>query len=1261
MKKLTINLLIILFTISGFSNMVLAQAPEGIIYQAEARDSKDNLIINKALDVNITIIQDNLTGSVVFNEIHNVTTNSFGMFTLVIGQGTNTSGNLLNNVDWGNHSHFLNVQVKEPKKVWIDMGTSQLLSVPYALYATTAEQIKGGIIENDPIFISSQASRITSSDITKLSNLSGTNTGDQDLTGLATTTSLNLKVDKIAGKGLSTNDYTTAEQTKLAAITGTNTGDQDLSGLATIANLTTGLDSKVDKEAGKGLSTEDFTTAEKTKVSNLSGINSGDQDVSAMTHINRLALDAVTGVNTGDQILPTLESLGGVARNAQIIGSTKTKITYDTKGLVIAGADATTDDIAASTDKNYVTDAEKIKIAALPTGTALGQMQYWNGTAWVTVAPGTSGQNLTFCNGVPAWGPCPFFTLSVSKNGMGTGTIISSPGGINCGDDCTEPYILGTVVTLTALPVSGSTFAGWSGGGCSGTGPCTVNMNNAVTITAAFTSSTISTVTNPITGKTWMDRNLGASQVATSSTDDQAYGDLYQWGRLADGHQLRTSGKTITLSTTDVPGHSNFITPVSYPYNWRSEQNNNLWQGISGINNPCPAGYRLPTLAEWDAERTSWTTNDAAGAFGSPLKLPLAGRRGDQSNFLNVGDDGYYWSSTAVYAQPNNLFFNGDNAYMSGHYQANGYCVRCIMDDSSTSGSIGTLDCSGATLNGTLTANQAVSGVSTIVSYTDGNGGIYSGQTVISSGVTGLTATLPAGSFANGAGTLTYSITGSPSSAGTATFGLNIGGQTCNLSLTVGSGILAIGQNYQGGIIAYLFQPGDSEYVAGETHGLIAAPSDQSPSLWGCYNLSVPGTSTAIGTGQANTTIILNSCALPNIAARVCNDLVLNGYDDWFLPSKDELNLMFQQKTLIGGFVIAYDANYWSSSEYDTYSANLQNFEHGGQGFTNKCGYNFFVRAVRYITNDNSTAGAIGTLDCSGSTINGTLTANQAVSGVSAMVSYTGSNGGAHSGQTVTSTGVTGLTATLPAGSFTSGSGTLTYDITGTPSNSGTASFALNIGGQSCNLSLTVGSGNNSTAGLLAYYPFNGNANDESGNGNNGIVHGATLTTDRNGITNSAYYFDGTNNYIRIPQINWPALGTGDFTACAWVNISSFNDYRMIFADDILGNFQFNITNGGGSFEFYFPGFGYRSDSYEFTISNWYHLTALRQNGILKFYINGLQFGSYNRSDAISKSSFLDIGYRTSNNAHPFYGSIDDIRIYNRALTESEIQQLYNE
>jgi hypothetical protein len=105
-------------------------------------------------------------------------------------------------------------------------------------------------------------------------------------------------------------------------------------------------------------------------------------------------------------------------------------------------------------------------------------------------------------------------------------------------------------------------------------------------------------VTNPITGATWMDRNLGASQVATTSTDENAYGDLYQWGRAADGHQCRNSSTTSTISSSEEPRHADFILTATNPNNWLNPADGNLWQGVNDINNPCPTGFRIPTEAE---------------------------------------------------------------------------------------------------------------------------------------------------------------------------------------------------------------------------------------------------------------------------------------------------------------------------------------------------------------------------------------------------------------------------------------------------------------------------------------------------------------------------------------------------------------------------------------------------------------------------------------------------------------------------------------
>lgn len=183
------------------------------------------------------------------------------------------------------------------------------------------------------------------------------------------------------------------------------------------------------------------------------------------------------------------------------------------------------------------------------------------------------------------------------------------------------------------------------------------------------------------TGRVWMDRNLGASRVATSSTDSEAYGDLYQWGRGTDGHEKRTSQTTSTLSSSDTPGHGKFITLSNSPYDWRSPKNDKLWQGVNGTNNPCPEGFRVPTVVEWEAERKSWSRNNSAGAFTSPLKLPVAGYRFYGSGSLyGVGTGGNYWSGTVNGTSAQRLHFDSGNAYMYYNSRAIGYSVRCIKD-----------------------------------------------------------------------------------------------------------------------------------------------------------------------------------------------------------------------------------------------------------------------------------------------------------------------------------------------------------------------------------------------------------------------------------------------------------------------------------------------------------------------------------------------------------------------------------------------------
>jgi uncharacterized delta-60 repeat protein/uncharacterized protein (TIGR02145 family) len=204
-----------------------------------------------------------------------------------------------------------------------------------------------------------------------------------------------------------------------------------------------------------------------------------------------------------------------------------------------------------------------------------------------------------------------------------------------------------------------------------------------VTFTYNGTPVTYGTVKGKY-GRCWLDRNLGASRVAESTTDQQSYGGFYQWGRQTDGHQNVTSGTTSTLASGTNPTHSDFITVQNTPFDWTSAPDNDLWNGLNAINNPCPTGWRLPTSTEFANEMTLWSEQTNNGAFESALRLPSSGVRGYLSGSRqNEGAWASCWTSEAFASATTNvkmLNAEASQAQIVNTYRAMGANVRCIKD-----------------------------------------------------------------------------------------------------------------------------------------------------------------------------------------------------------------------------------------------------------------------------------------------------------------------------------------------------------------------------------------------------------------------------------------------------------------------------------------------------------------------------------------------------------------------------------------------------
>jgi hypothetical protein len=258
---------------------------EGISFQGLARNAAGEVIVSHKISLRLSILLNSVTGEVVYTETRETTTNPQGIFAVVVGDGTaNSKTGNFSTIDWRTTAKFIKVEMDtNAGSNFTVMGTSKLQPVPFAYYAygVDAENVQGIVpVGSGGTGVASLAELKTRLGVDQVNNTTDANKP----LSTAATTALATKVDKVIGKELSTNDFSTAEKAKLAAITGTNTGDQDLSAyatntqLATKANasdVTASLSTKVDKEIGKGLSSNDYTTAEKIKLASITAGGTG--------------------------------------------------------------------------------------------------------------------------------------------------------------------------------------------------------------------------------------------------------------------------------------------------------------------------------------------------------------------------------------------------------------------------------------------------------------------------------------------------------------------------------------------------------------------------------------------------------------------------------------------------------------------------------------------------------------------------------------------------------------------------------------------------------------------------------------------------------------------------------------------------------------------------------------------------------------------------------------------------------------------------
>jgi uncharacterized protein (TIGR02145 family) len=709
-----------------------AQAPDGINYQAVIRKTSGALLTNSPVAIRVQIKQTSATGTVVFSERQTAITSAYGLVNLVIGQGILLSGNFAT-INWSTGNYWVSLGVDFSNGTnYVDYGSQRLMSVPYALYAKNAgnqlNQWRYGnivpattlgamgdfyldMITGNVYYKNSSTTWVLTGNIKGPTGATGSAgvTGPIGLTGPAGPTGVAGPAGATGPIGLTG----PAGPTGVAGPAGAQ-GIQGLTGPAGVAGPT--------------------GPAGAQGIQGLPGTNgaAGAQGIQGVAGpagpIGLTGPSGATGAQGIQGVAGATGAIGatgaqGFLPNGTAAGNTAywngSQWVLNNSNIFNNGAEVGIGTVSPNTSAKV--DIESTTQGFLPprmnttqrnaiVSPALGLvvfnittncLNFYTGTAWFETCGSPSSTSIltnlncsgatitsTLTNGTAASGVSVSVPYTGGNAGVYSAQSVPSTGVVNltatlaAGTLASGAGSLSYTITGTPSSIGTASFAITFGGqSCTFTMPVSsAPQYSAIAVNCAAGATAIVNIINPLTGQIWMDRNLGSTTAGSFTTDQNAYGDLYQWGRFTDGHQCRFSSTTATLSSVDQPAHGNFIINSSGNFDWRSPQNANLWQGVNGINNPCPSGYRIPTGTELTNEVQSWGAANNLGAFGSPLRWTLAGRRYPQGTMNGVGVNAYYWSSTAAGTLSSYLNFASGSANMSNGSRGEGASVRCVKD-----------------------------------------------------------------------------------------------------------------------------------------------------------------------------------------------------------------------------------------------------------------------------------------------------------------------------------------------------------------------------------------------------------------------------------------------------------------------------------------------------------------------------------------------------------------------------------------------------
>lgn len=1049
--------LLIAFLLTG---TLFAQSPMRMSYQSVIRNASSQLITNHQVGTKISILQGTVNGTVVYAETHVGNTNGNGLLTLEIGGGSPSSGDF-STINWSDGPYFIKTETDPTGgSNYSITGVSQLMSVPYALHAQTAQSLSGGIQENDPVFSAAPAAQLQLSDLSNWDQayswgnhaLAGYLTEEQDASATNEIQLLSIRNDTIflteggfvklpAGFDGSYNSLT-GKPTDVSAFAndaGYLTQEEDASAtneiqLLSIRNdtifLTEGGSIKLPNQVASAIIQNDslyiyYTHGTRINAGYVGNGSPGSAlpaiSATTATNIRYASITASAEVlNAGGEYImsrgiclstdpaPGLGDMTYPAGNG--MGSFSTTIDNLEPNTIYHARAYATNVIGTAYGNETTFQTLPVTLPALTTNPVFN----------ISHTTAQSGGNITDDGGTPilergiCWSThaAPTTTDPTDPQGTNTGSFNALMSGLNpntlyyvrayatndqgtaYGDELSFTTSALSLASITTTTVSAVSYTSAMSGGnvtadngspvtsrglCWSTTPSPTTSDGQYT-EAGGTGSFTASITGLSPSTTYYTRAFAINEAGT------VYGNEYSFTTLSlsapalttktisgissnlagSGGNISTDGgsaitaKGICWSLNPSPSLSDQFTTNGTG----SDSYNSLMTGLNPLTTYYVRAYATNSLGTSYGNELSFTTTDlvfpgpSVPVVGTSTSLIQSSTTAQSGGYISsdggseVTERGICWSLAPEPSLADNYTIDGSGlGYYSSTITGLSGCGTVYYVRAYATNSTGTGYGNQNTVSTGLPATVVIDGITNIgyysaevnVSIPDNGGCDITAKGVCWSYNPNPTIGNQHTSDGTGDAPFTASITGLYANRtyyvrpyATNNTGTSYGPQEVFTSATPTTAY--IGQHYAGGIVFYVDESGE--------HGLVCTENDLGSYAWGCNGTLISGTGTAVGTGMLNTAAILAGCSTAGIAARACDDLVLNGYSDWYLPSRDEVSLMWTNLYAqgLGNF---YQFNqYWSSSEYNASYAWYTSFYNGSSWYNDK-NYAQKVRAVR--------------------------------------------------------------------------------------------------------------------------------------------------------------------------------------------------------------------------------------------------------------------------------------------------------------------------